>query len=189
MAKRRVVDTRFWDDSYIARLSPNEKLLFLYLLTNPLTNIAGVYEIAVRRIVLDTGFSAKEISARLDRLEADGKIVRRGSWIGIVNFTRYQTLNPSVKQGIGDNLALAPAEIVEKLRFPPGGRAVFPASHRLGTGSDRLSDLIQTKENPNPIQPAGRGPGQAERNPRKGGQSGAISLAEWLRRRREERGG
>ena len=42
MAKFRYVNTRFWDDSYVAELSPLEKLAFLYLLTNSLTTIAGV---------------------------------------------------------------------------------------------------------------------------------------------------
>lgn len=178
------MDTRFWDDSYVAQLSPNEKLLFLYLLTNPLTNIAGVYEIAVKRIVLDTGFTAKEVSSRLDRMEADGKIVRRGTWLGIVNFTRYQTLNPSVRQGIAENLRLAPAEIVERLRLPPGGQALFPASHSLGTGSDRLSDLTKAKRNLNLNGAAGGGTGLNRTDPMRGSRSGGTSLSEWLRRRR-----
>ena len=41
--KHRYIKTKFWDDSYIIELNPHEKLLFLYLITNPLTNIAGVY--------------------------------------------------------------------------------------------------------------------------------------------------
>ncbi len=46
MAKYRVVNTRFWDDAYVAELSPNEKLIFLYLLTNALTTIGGIYELS-----------------------------------------------------------------------------------------------------------------------------------------------
>jgi hypothetical protein len=138
----------------------------------------------VKRIVLDTGFTAKKVSSRLDRMEADGKVVRRGTWLGIVNFTRYQTLNPSVRQGIAENLRLAPAEIVERLRLPPGGQALFPASHRLGTGSDRLSDLTKAKRNLNLNGAAGREQGRAGSKPRRGDQSEGISLAEWLRRRK-----
>ena len=44
MSKQRSVDTCFWDDRYITQLDPSEKLLFLYLLTNTLTNICGVYQ-------------------------------------------------------------------------------------------------------------------------------------------------
>lgn len=184
MAKRRVVDTRFWDDSYIAQLSPNAKLLFLYLLTNPLTNCGGVYEIGVKRIVLDTGFTAREVSAQLDRLESDEKIVRRGNWIGILNFTRYQTLNPSVRQGIAATWANAPAEIIAKLRMPPAAQALLPASHRLARDSDRLSDLNRTKRNLNLNGPATGGAALNREVPKGERQPGAVSLSEWLRRRR-----
>jgi hypothetical protein len=39
MAKQRYVRTSFWTDKYIEELSPNEKLIFLYLLTNECTNL------------------------------------------------------------------------------------------------------------------------------------------------------
>ncbi len=58
LAKQRIVNTKFWDDSYITRLTPTEKLLFLYLITNPLTNISGVYELPLKRVAFDTGFSS-----------------------------------------------------------------------------------------------------------------------------------
>ena len=35
MAKQRYINTKFWRDSYIEDLDPIEKLLFLYLLSNP----------------------------------------------------------------------------------------------------------------------------------------------------------
>jgi len=46
MAKNRYINTKFWDDPFIAELSIKEKLLYLYLITNPLTNAAGIYEIS-----------------------------------------------------------------------------------------------------------------------------------------------
>ena len=109
------MNTRFWDDSYVARLSPNEKLLFLYLLTNPLTNIAGVYELAGKRVAFDTMLPLDEVEETLGRFENDGKIVRHGGWIGVVNFIRHQTLNPKVRVGIASELHRAPREIVERL--------------------------------------------------------------------------
>ena len=63
VAKQRIVNTKFWDDSYIARLTPTEKLLFLYLITNPLTNIAGVYELPVKRVAFDIGIPAEKHKA------------------------------------------------------------------------------------------------------------------------------
>ena len=144
MAKQRIVNTRFWDDSYIARLSPNEKLLFLYLLTSPLTTIAGVYELPVKRAAFDTGLPAKEIGSFFSRLEAQGKIARHQDWIGIVNFIKHQSLNPKVKQGIVCELKRAPKELTEKLPMEYQG---------LGITFDGLSHPnpnLNFNSNPNP---------------------------------------
>lgn len=115
MKKNRYVNTRFWDDSYIFRLGPNEKLLFLYLLTNPLTNIAGVYEIVPQRIANDTGLPPEDIAMFLDRLEANGKIARHGDWIGISNFARHQKPTPNIRKGIAKALDEAPPQLSDKL--------------------------------------------------------------------------
>jgi len=115
MAKQRIVNTKFWDDSYIASLGPMEKLVFLYLLTNPLTNISGVYELPIKRAAFDIGCEVSQIEKTLKRFEADKKTVYRNGWIGIVNFIKHQTLNPKVKQGIVIELKKAPKEIVDRL--------------------------------------------------------------------------
>ena len=130
MAKNRYVNTDFWVDSYIARLGTNEKLAFLYLLTSPLANIAGTYEMPVKRALFDSGIPAKEFAAALDRFESDGKIVRQDDWIGIVNFIKHQSLNPKVRQGIIAELERVPRTLMEKL----------PVSvSALRMGFDRLS--------------------------------------------------
>jgi len=138
MAKQRIVNTKFWDDSYIAKLSPNEKLAFLYLLTSPLTNIAGVYELPLKRASFDIGISAKEVSDIFGKFEEDRKIVLDEGWIGIVNFIKHQSINPKVRQGIIEELKKAPAKLLEKL----------PANHSLCIGYDSLSHL-NLNSNPN----------------------------------------
>lgn len=118
MAKNRMVNTKFWDDQYIANLKPTEKLLFLYLLTNPLTNIAGVYELSVRRMAFDIGLSEKEIGAILSQLQADGKIFYEAPWVAVRNFVRHQSLNPKVMRGISIALDGAPKRITSQLDLP-----------------------------------------------------------------------
>lgn len=115
MAKQRIVNTRFWDDSYIARMSPEQKLVFLYLLTNPLTNIAGVYEISAKRASFDVGLPVKVVNQIFDQLEKDGKIVREDDWLGIINFIRYQSQSPKIRTGIRIELERAPQALVERL--------------------------------------------------------------------------
>lgn len=116
MAKARVVHTRFWMDNYIADLDPTEKLLFLYFITNPFTDICGIYEISLNQIAMDTGIDKEMIKKILLRFEKDNKIVYRNEWIGVKNFIKHQILNPKVLQGIKRCKSVAPQEILDSLR-------------------------------------------------------------------------
>ena len=99
MAKQRYINTKFWDDSYIVGLDPTEKLLFLYLLTNPLTNVAGIYEISLRRIAFDTGIESMAANSILKRFRKEKKIYYLDGWIVVVNFPKHQEYhkNPKIK--------------------------------------------------------------------------------------------
>jgi len=116
MAKTRVIDTRFWIDDYISHLDPIEKMMFLYFLTNPFTDISGIYEIPLKNISLDTGIEKEMVEKILKRFERDNKIYFMNGWVAIKNFTRYQnTNNPKIARGIEIGLSKAPKEIIDKL--------------------------------------------------------------------------
>ena len=89
----------FWTDSYIEKLSPDEKLLFLYLLTNPLANVLGIYEIRAKRIGFETGYDIEVVENILSRFERDKKILRHNDYIVLVNHLKNQSTNPSIIQG------------------------------------------------------------------------------------------
>jgi len=113
MAKQRYINTRFWRDSYIENLDPTEKLLFIYFLTNPDTNISGVYELPIKIIAVDIGIDRDMVIKLLARFEKDEKIRYRNGWIAIKNFTLYQSMNPKIIVGIENELKNAPPEVVE----------------------------------------------------------------------------
>ena len=100
MSKIRCVNTKFWDDEYIISLNPTEKLLFLYFLTNTLTNIAGCYEISKRRMKFDTGIGYDSLSKTINKFQKDEKIYYIDAWIFIQNFIQNQAMNSKVKIGI-----------------------------------------------------------------------------------------
>ncbi len=101
MSKQRLINTKFWDDAYISNLDPIEKLLFLYLLSNPLTNILGIYEIELRRIAFDTGIDKDMILKIFERFEKDCKVVYVNGHIVIINFLKHQNIqNPKMKAGV-----------------------------------------------------------------------------------------
>jgi hypothetical protein len=111
MAKQRYINTIFWRDEYVSRLDPSEKLLFLYLLTNPDTSICGIYQLPIKIIAVDTGFDKEMVEKILARFERDDKVFYRDGWVIIKNFIKHQNINPSVTAGIERELKAVPADI------------------------------------------------------------------------------
>ena len=89
--KTRIIYTKIWEDSYIEKLTPSEKLLFIYLLTNPKVNIIATYEIRTSQIALDTGLTKSTIEQVLDKFNQDKKFLRINQFIHIVNADKFQT--------------------------------------------------------------------------------------------------
>ena len=123
MAKTRMIDTSFWDDPYIVSLDPIEKLLFIYFLANPLTNVAGIYEITLKRIAFDTGIDRDTVLKILDRFEEAGKIYYRDGYVIIKNFIKHQAITEKskIKTGIEKILNELPDNIkitLEGLSIP-----------------------------------------------------------------------
>jgi hypothetical protein len=119
MAKFRIVNTRFWNDDYTSNLKVDEKLLFLYFLTNTATDICGVYELPMKTIVSDCGIRKDRIDRILEKFSTDGKIFYIDGWVVIKNFTKHQTLNPKVKLGIEAGLNKIPASVMNRLGIEP----------------------------------------------------------------------
>ena len=106
MATQRYVSTSFWDDEWIQTLDPSEKLLYLYLMTNPLTNIAGVYKLTDRRIGFDTGFNLDTIRHIFAKFQKAGKAFRKGEYVIIPSWPKHQKWERSKKVQIGIEMIL-----------------------------------------------------------------------------------
>lgn len=113
MAKQRYVQDSFWTDPYIEKLTPDEKLVFLHLLTNPQCNVAGVYELRTKRMAFETGYDQEVIENILSRLERDKKIIRKLEWIIIVNHIKHQSLGDLTAEGINRVIRSTPIEVQE----------------------------------------------------------------------------
>jgi hypothetical protein len=97
MGKLRSVNTNFWLDGYVSKLTPEEKLLFLYLLTCPQSNVAGVFECTLRQMVFDTGLKEQMINKTLAKFNIAGKVRRAEDYVVLVNHHKNQKLNPSME--------------------------------------------------------------------------------------------
>jgi uncharacterized small protein (DUF1192 family) len=96
-----MVRDSFWTDSYIERLTPDEKLLFVYLLTNPQCNIAGVFELRSKRIAFETGYDIEVVENILGRFARDSKVFLFEDWIVLINSPKHQNIrNEKIQQGI-----------------------------------------------------------------------------------------
>jgi hypothetical protein len=113
--KLRLVNTRFWEDPFIEELTPTEKLLFLYLLTNPLTNMLGIYEISIKRICYDTGITKENIEKGLKRFERVRKAFIMDNYLILPNFLKNQSLNDNMKVGVIKLFKSLPISLKEKL--------------------------------------------------------------------------
>lgn len=109
MAKQRYINTFFWDDPYIEDLDPAGKLLFIYLITTPLTNIAGSFEITIKKMADHTGLGRDTIGDLLKQFEADGKFIYRRPWMLAINAIDHQnTNNPQIRTGIAAIIDASP---------------------------------------------------------------------------------
>lgn len=93
MALYRNISVTFWTDRKIDDdFTPEEKYFFLYLLTNPHTNICGCYEIGMKQMSRETGYDVEKIKHLLTRLEKQHGVIlfdKSTMEILVVNWSKY----------------------------------------------------------------------------------------------------
>jgi len=115
MQKHRMINTKIWDDDYFSNLDPSEKLMFMYFLTNTSTNIAGIYEIPLKKIAVETGLDKEMVIKIIHRFTRDNKVYYADGWLCLKNFVKNQkNESPTVQTGIKNEIALVPKDILEK---------------------------------------------------------------------------
>lgn len=92
------IHSHIWKDEWFMDLTPEQKLLFLYLFSNESANLIGIYKINLKVIVFETGLDSQTAQDALAIFQQAGKIVMQDGYIWIVNLTKYNTYNaPTVK--------------------------------------------------------------------------------------------
>ena len=117
--KLRSVNTKFWEDPFVENIKPEEKLLFLYFLTNPLTNLIGIYEITIKRISYDTGLTPERIHKSLKVFHNYNKVYYIDNYIILPNFIKNQNFNTNMKKGAMNNYDSLPNSLKDKLYDKP----------------------------------------------------------------------
>ena len=95
MGIKRIVDTSFWTDGKVDEFSPEDKYFMLYLLTNPFTTQLGIYEISIKQVAFQLGYSVDAVKVLLDRFEAKYDMIiysQKTNEIAIKNFLRHSII-------------------------------------------------------------------------------------------------
>ncbi|MFZ4353280.1 DnaD domain-containing protein [Enterococcus gallinarum] len=93
MAIYRQLHTTFWKDKRVGEWSKDQKLFFLYLLSNDYTTQCGVYEFNLRYAKFELDMTAEEIKTNIDFLVSEGRIVfnEKSEELMIVNWLKYNS--------------------------------------------------------------------------------------------------
>ena len=111
MSKLRSLSTSFWSDPFIEDLTPSQKLLFIYLVTNDKTNMLGIYESSIRKISFETGIKKDDIEKDLKEFEKLGKVRYSNNYVVLVNYMKHQNYNTNMKKSAIDVYNNLPKEL------------------------------------------------------------------------------
>ncbi len=93
MAIYRNVHLTFWSDAKVTdEFTPEDKYFYLYLLTNPHTNLSGCYEISLKQISREMGYAQESIEGLIKRFSEVHKIVvydKNSKEILLINWSKY----------------------------------------------------------------------------------------------------
>jgi len=93
MSNYRQIHCKIWTDPWFIEREADEKLVFIYLFSNDRANLLGIYDISIKMLAYETGVDKVRVEEILSAFEAQGKIVRDGSWMWIVNLFSYNAQN------------------------------------------------------------------------------------------------
>lgn len=107
MASYRQVYMSFWSDPKVDDdFTPEDKYFYLYLLTNPHTNICGCYEISTRQMERETGYNRDTLRRLLERMEGEHGVVRYDAStkeVLLVNWYKYNwTKSEKLVRGVSE---------------------------------------------------------------------------------------
>ena len=159
MAIYRSISMTFWTDSKIVEdFTPEDKYFYLYLMTNPLTNLPGCYEISIRQMSIDTGYTKETIQKLLNRMVEVHNVVRYSPEtreILLLNWGKYNWNNsPKLRKCVEEQIKYIKNKdfktYVESLFF---GKDMVSIPYTYGSDTSvsvsvSVSDTVSVSEKP-----------------------------------------
>jgi len=139
VAEYRTMRVSFWDDPYIESLTPLEKLLYIYLFSNPHVNNLGIMDISQKKISFETGLTLDAVSDGIAKISGDKKLLVDGTTIFLCNFVKHQTTtSPKLVLSLKNQFKFVSSPVIKHeicLRYPH----IFDAPDTVSMPSDTVS--------------------------------------------------
>lgn len=113
MSKTRYIKTDFWSDSFIEWLTPEQKLLYIYLFSNDKVDLCGIYEISYRKISFETWIQQEKVEKYINYFSEKWKAIYIWWYMYMTNFIKNLSINPSVKSWIERSFLSLPQEVID----------------------------------------------------------------------------
>ena len=154
MAGYRVIGQSVWNDDSFLALSPEGKLLFLYLLSGPAQSCYGVFERSPEMIANDLSLPVETVNTLLGHFETKNMLFRQKFWIAVLFFPEHQSskLNVKLQAGLRDAEVKWPTEVrtvcrimwwLENGPMPPAGDPPTIPDRVSDRVSDRVGDRLR----------------------------------------------
>lgn len=103
MAIYRTIQMSFWTDTKVVDcFTPEDKYFYLYLMTNPHTNLCGCYEVSIKQVSDETGYTKETVERLIDRMEKVHNVIRYSKItkeLLILNWSKYNwTTSPTFQK-------------------------------------------------------------------------------------------
>jgi hypothetical protein len=109
VADYRMIYTHIYRDEWFLELEPDAKLLFIYLFSNDLTSVSGLYKIPRRVMAFETGLALSRVDELLEHFRKQDKVEYEDGYVWVKNMRRYQfSQSPKILKGIQQDIARTP---------------------------------------------------------------------------------
>jgi hypothetical protein len=91
MSIHKQIQEKFWQNEFVLGLQPEERYFYMYLITNTMTTLCGIYKFSLKLAELETGLSSEVIEKHLRTFESYGKLIisKTTKEIMIVNWFKH----------------------------------------------------------------------------------------------------
>lgn len=145
MATKRNISLDFWQDDKVQEdFTPEDKYFYLYLLTNPQTNICGCYKVSYSQMVGDLGYSKDTIIRLIKRFDSVHNVLKFNEdtkEILLLNWHKYNWSSSSkVLAGI--------KKLANKVKCNEFKNYIYKLSSCYENGQEPCEYNCQSKEKP-----------------------------------------